>query len=303
MAKKKIKKVQIKKKKEIKAGLPTLVSAIERYLAEIKRHPTLSKEEEYKIAVEYFDNKDVKSAHKLVTSNLKLVVHIAYDYLRTGFRIMDLIQEGNIGLMQAVKEFNPYKGVRLSTYATWWIKAYIQNFLLKNWSLVKIGTTQAQRKLFYQLNRERKELEAKGFTPDVKLLSEHIGVKEREVIEMDKRLAGRDVSLSTPLSSDSENKTTLMDLQKDTKESIDDILSEEQVKEKFSNKIAEFKKTLKDKNLYIFEKRLLAEDPATLQEIGDYFGITRERVRQLEENIKKKLKEYLEKELPDISID
>jgi RNA polymerase sigma-32 factor len=280
--------------------LPVIQSDLDLYMSGIRQYPILTEEEEHKIALLYWEKKELDAAHKLVCSSLKLVVRIAFDYIRTGFKIMDLIQEGNIGLMQAVSEFNPYKGVRLATYATWWIKAYVQNFIIKNWSLVKIGTTQAQRKLFYKLNKEKKRLEQMGFGPEVKLLSERLGVTEKEVIEMDGRLRARDISLSKPVGD--EQSSTLMDFQKDTRESIEDVLSNNELKENFEKLLLEFKKKINEKELFILLNRLLSEEPLTLQDIGDKFKITRERIRQIEENLKKKLKSFISQKMPDMEI-
>jgi len=289
-----------RKKVSIPTTVPAVLSSLERYLIEVKKYPYLSREEEEKIAKEYYDQGDLKAAEKLVTANLRLVVKIAYEYFRTGFKVMDLIQEGNIGLMQAVKEFNPYRGIRLATYASWWIKAYIQNFLIKNWSLVKIGTTQAQRKLFYKLEQERKRLLSLGITPEVKLLSENLGVKEKEVTEMTKRLSGRDASLDAPIGPD--EGATLMDFQSTHTEDYADVLANRETLAIFRDKLDDFVKTLKGKSLYVFERRIMSDEPMTLQEIGDEFGITRERVRQIEVDVIGRLKEYIKQHAPELGV-
>lgn len=276
--------------------------SLSRYLVEIEKYPYLSREEEKKLAMHYFEKQDLESAHKLVSANLKLVVKISYEYLVTGFRVMDLIQEGNIGLLHAVKEFNPYKGLRLSTYASWWIKAYIQNFIIKNWSLVKIGTTQAQRKLFYKLNKEKRELELQGIKPEVKLLSARIGVREDEINEMDGRLAQRDFSLDTPIDGES-GKTNYLEREQDRTISQDKKLETDEITQIFKKELVEFEKMLSKKELIILRERLIAEDPLTLQEIGDKLKITRERVRQLENKLKERLKKYILEKIPDLNID
>ncbi len=294
------KKGQKKKKEPITPSLPAVLSSLARYLIEIKKYPYLSREEEEKIAKQYYEHGDLKAAENLITANLRLVVKIAYEYYRTGFKVMDLIQEGNIGLMQAVKEFNPYRGIRLATYASWWIKAYIQNFLIKNWSLVKIGTTQAQRKLFYKLEQERKRLEALGITPEIKLLSENLGVKEKEVTEMTKRLSGRDASLDAPIGHD--EGATLLDFQSSHAEDYSTELANRETLTIFKDKLDDFVKTLTGKSLYIFERRIMSDEPMTLQEIGDEFGITRERVRQIEVDVVERLKEYIKQHAPELGV-
>ncbi|MFH1728934.1 MAG: RNA polymerase factor sigma-32 [Pseudomonadota bacterium] len=281
----------------VKKSLPAIVDSLHRYLAEVKQYPYLSREAESKLAKQYYDGGDLDAAQKLVLSNLRLVVKIAHEYSKTGHRLMDLIQEGNIGLMKAVKDFNPYKGVRLSTYAQWWIKAYIHNYLMKNFSLVKIGTTQNQRKLFYKLSQEKKRLEALGLESSIKLLANNLDVKEAEIQEMEIRLASKDISLDTPVSDD--ESISLLDLQSDKKTDIEKEVSKDEVNEKFNEKLAEFSKTLNNKALYIYKNRMLAEEPMTLQEIADKYSITRERVRQIEANILKKLKKFIGNEVEE----
>jgi RNA polymerase sigma-32 factor len=210
---------------------------------------------------------------------------------------MDLIQEGNIGLMKAVKEFNPYKEFRLITYATWWIRAYIHNFLMKNFSVVKIGTTQAQRKLFYKLSQEKKKLEALGLSTDIKLLAHNLDVKEAEVAEMEMRLGNKDVSLNAPLGMDSND--TLIDIQPSHDETADVKFEDEDLNKKFKSKVNEFVATLNEKQRTIFYKRLYTNEPLTLQDIADTYKITRERVRQIEAGILKKMREFLGDEAKD----
>ncbi|WP_153303802.1 sigma-70 family RNA polymerase sigma factor, partial [Thermosulfurimonas dismutans] len=210
---------------------------------------------------------------------------------------LDLIQEGNLGLLQAVRKFDPYRGVKFSYYASFWIKAYILKYIMDNWRLVKIGTTQAQRKLFYNLRKEKERLEAMGFKPTPKLLSERLKVKEKEVIEMEQRLAASDMSLESPIKEDSED--TYRDFLADPSPSVEDRIAKDEVLSRFSQILHEFGKTLKDKEKVIFYERLLAEEPLTLQEIGKRFGISRERVRQIEERLIRKLRKYLEERLPD----
>jgi len=272
---------------------------LQRYLMEVSHYKLLTKEEEYQLAVQYREKKDQYSAYKLVTGNLRLVVKIALEFHRAWvMSLLDLIQEGNIGLMQAVKKFDPHQGIRLSSYASFWIRAYILRFILDNWRLVKIGTTQAQRKLFFNLQKEKAKLEAVGYAIEPKQLAETIGVKEKEVIQMDQRMSSWEASLDTPLRDDSEK--NLMDLLPLKQEAIDTRLAEREIQSMVNDKLKEFQKTLKDKELYLFERRLLTENPLTLQEIGDKYGITRERARQIEEKLLSKIKAYLEQEIPGI---
>ena len=275
------------------------VDPLQRYLVEVRRYKLLTKEEEHQLALTYRENKDPDAAYKLVTGNLRLVVKIAFEFHRAWvMNLLDLIQEGNIGLMQAVKKFDPYRGVRLSSYASFWIRAYILRFILDNWRLVKIGTTQAQRRLFFNLQKEKTKLEALGYSAEPKKLAEAIGVKEKEVIQMDQRMSSWEASLDAPMRDDAAR--SLMDFLPASKELIDGKLEDNEIKSILYEKLKDFKKTLKDKELYIYENRILAENPATLQEIGDKYGITRERTRQIEERLLRKIKDFLKEEIPGI---
>ena len=278
--------------------LPSAVDPLQRYLAEISKFPLLSREEEERIAKEYYETRDPRLAYKLVTSNLRLVVKIALEFQQFWTRnFLDLIQEGNLGLLQAVRKFDPYRGVKFSYYASFWIKAYILKYIMDNWRLVKIGTTQAQRKLFYNLRKEKERLEALGFKPTPKMLAERLQVREKDVIEMEQRLSASDVSLEAPLKEDSED--SFKDFLRAPGPSVEDQIAREEVLSRFSQLLHEFGKTLQDKERVIFYERLLAENPLTLQEIGKRFGISRERVRQIEERLLRKLRKYLEERLPD----
>ena len=271
------------------------------YLEEIKRYPLLSREEERELAIRYREKDDIEAGYKLITANLRLVVKIAMDFQRYWMQnLMDLIQEGNVGLMQAVKRFDPYRGYKFSYYASFWIKAYIIKFIMDNWKLVKIGTTQAQRKLFFNLRKEKELLEAQGIEASPKLLSHRLDVKESEIIEMDQRLNSWEISLDSPLKEDSED-THKSFLPSDDLP-VDDQIADREAKAILHDKLVLFRAQLKGKEAVIFDKRLLTEEPMTLQEIGDKFGISRERVRQIESRLKKKLKAYLEEEIEDIEL-
>lgn len=269
------------------------------YLHEVRRHALLTPDEEHELAVRYAENGDVEAAARLVTANLRLVVKIAYEYRRAYRNIMDIVQEGNIGLMQAVKRYDPFRGVKLSSYAAWWIRAYILRFVLNNWRLVKLGTTQVQRKLFFNLNKEKQRLAAMGIDPSSAELARRLDAPESEVIEMDRRLSGGDVSLDAPLGDTAGDgkTTTRMDLLPAQGALADDVLAESQFDEMVRARLAVFEKTLTGKDITIFRDRLVADEPATLQEIGDRYGISRERVRQLEKRLQDKLRVYLKGEL------
>lgn len=259
------------------------------YLAEIRKYPLLTPEEEKQLAIRYFEKKDPIAAEKLVTSNLRFVVKIALEYAKMGAKLMDVVQEGNVGLMHAVKEYNPYKGVKLISYAVWWIRGYIREYLMKQFSMVKIGTTQSQKKLFYNLEKEQRELKLLGHQPqDVQLLSSRLGVSEKDVELMQQRLSGKDVSLDAPL--DSEGTSHFLDLQTDGSTPEDQLQVLELV-DLLKEKIEEIKPHLNEKELDILENRILADEPQTLQEIGEKYGISRERARQLEERVLKNIKE------------
>jgi RNA polymerase sigma-32 factor len=271
------------------SNVPATTDPLSLYLAEIRKYPLLSREEENALAVKYYETKDPEAAEKLVTSNLRFVVSVAAEFSKFGAKMIDLVQEGNVGLMHAVKEFNPYQGVKLITYAVWWIKGYIREYLLRQYSMVRIGTTAEQKKLFYQLQKEQRKLDALGQELDVALLSSRLGVSEDAVIDMKQRLSSKDVSLDQPLDSDSN--ASLLDMQRDQVVApIDVELSHLEETEILKEKIENIRADLNDKELYILENRMLSEEPKTLQEVGDHFGITRERARQIEAKVLEKLK-------------
>ncbi len=267
------------------------------YLHEVRRHALLTPDEEHALAVRYAETGDVEAAARMVTANLRLVVKIAYEYRRAYRNLMDIIQEGNIGLMQAVKRYDPYRGVKLSSYAAWWIRAYILRFILNNWRLVKLGTTQVQRKLFFNLNKEKQRLASMGIDPTSSELARRLDVPESEVIDMDRRLSGGDVSLDAPLGEGDGKATTRMDLLPASGAAVDEALSGFELDDMVRERLAAFEQTLSGKDITIFRDRLVADDPATLQEIGERYGISRERVRQLEKRLQDKLRVFLQSEL------
>ena len=273
---------------------------LSRYLAEVRRFPLLTREEETIIAKRYAENHDREEAFKLVTANLRLVVKIAMEFARASKNLLDLIQEGNVGLMEAVKNFDPYRGIRFPSYAVWWIRAYIYRYLINNWRLVKIGTTQAQRKLFFNLKKETDRLEAEGFTPQPKLIAQRMGVKESEVREMQERMSQSEVSLDQPVPNTED--TRLLDVLPDNDPSSnpEEATASDEFRQFAKDSVEEFAKTLEGKELEIFQERLLSEDPITLQEIGEKFGISRERVRQIENRLKKRFKDFLKGQSRDI---
>jgi RNA polymerase sigma-32 factor len=272
--------------------------SLRRYLHEIALHPILSEEEERETAIRYREFGDKEAAWKLVVSNLRLVVKIALEHHRYWTtNLLDLIQEGNVGLMQAVKRFDPYRGVRFTTYSSFWIRAHILKFIMDNWSLVRIGTTQAQRKLFFDLKKEKERIERMGFDPVPKLVAENLQVKEDEVVSMEQRMRGADISLDTLVGDDA--RATFGDLLPSGTPAADERLGDKELKALFIKKLGEFRLSLDGRNQEIFEKRMLAERPMTLREIGKKYNISAERVRQIEEEIVGKAREFLQKEVPD----
>jgi RNA polymerase sigma-32 factor len=266
---------------------------LQAYMRDVQRYKLLTPEEEKEAATKYFETGDVDAAAKLVTANLRLVVKIAYDYRRAHKNIGDLIQEGSIGLMQAVKKYDPYKGVKLSTYAAWWIRAYILRFILNNARLVKVGTTQAQRKLFFNLRKEKSRLAAMGIEATPETIAKRLDVPTEEVVNMDRRLAAGDMSLDAPMGGAEGSTQSRLDFLPARTTDADDVLADAQLNTMLRDKLEEFGATLKGKEAQIFNQRMLTEEPRTLQELGDEFGVSRERVRQLEKRLQLKLKKYL----------
>jgi RNA polymerase sigma-32 factor len=281
------------------AGALMPTDSLQRYLSEIRRFPLLDQDEEHRLAVSWKEHGDREAAASLATANLRLVVMIARQYQQAFKNLLDLVQEGNIGLLEAVKNFDPYRGVRFPSYAVWWIRAYIIRYVMNNWRLVKLGTTQAQRKLFFNLQREKDRLEREGFRPDPALIAERLAVKPSEVIDMEQRLAGRDMSVDAPMGP--EGDASMLDFLPDRSEEPEARYGDAQIRDLVAQKIRKFGETLRDKEKLIFDRRMVVEDPLTLQEIGEKYGISRERVRQIEERIKQRLRDYLIREVPDIS--
>jgi RNA polymerase sigma-32 factor len=271
---------------------------LQRYLSEISHYRLLTREQEVELGRRVQEDGDTDAAYQLVTSNLRLVVKIALEFQRVWMQnLLDLIQEGNIGLMQAVKKFDPYKNVKFSYYASFWIKAYILKFIMDNWRLVKIGTTQGQRKLFFKLKKEKQHLIEQGFDPKPKLLSQRLGVSEREIIDMDQRLDGWDVSLDSPVKEGSD--TGRIEFINEGAASAEDRVAKKEIEALLHNKVAEFRKQITSRELEIFDQRIFSDSPVTLQEIGDRYSISRERVRQIEKNVIKKMRDFFKNEIPD----
>jgi RNA polymerase sigma-32 factor len=288
--------VDLKNKEDTKAGSakPAIYDPVSAYYQTLRYYPVLTRDEEKELAVRYLETEDVDAAYTLVTSNLKLVIKIALEYRRLWREIVDLIQEGNVGLMQAVKKYDPYRGVRFSSYAAWWVRAYIIRYIMNNTRMVKIGTTQAQRTLYFQLGKERERLRRMGIEPDSKTIAKSLNVKESEVDEMTMRLSTGDLSLEAKRGHDGEFSLydTIPALEPDTESRV----ANAETRSIYLEKLSEFVATLAERDRKIFTMRWMKDDALTLQQVGEKLGITRERVRQLEARIIKNLREYLEKE-------
>jgi len=278
--------------------LPVVTGTLDLYINEINRFALLTPEEEFKLAVRLKKYNDMEAAEKLIVSNLRFVVKIAHEYRNYGFKLADLIQEGNIGLIHAVKKFDPYKGYRLISYAVWWIRAYIQNYLIKSWSIVKIGTTQAQRKLFFKLSQAKKQLESLSKTkPEFAEIASSLGVKSSEVAEMDLRMGSRDVSLHEFIGDDGEN--SHIDFLAFEGENQEVALIKNEERSLVKQNITAALTTLNERETYIILNRVMADNPETLQKIGDKYNITRERARQIEKQALKKVQLALPYLKPD----
>ncbi len=267
------------------------------YLNEIRQYSELSAEEEFELATRYKKNEDPAAVYSLITSNLSLVVKIAMGFKREWQNLMDLVQEGNVGLMKAVQNFDPLRGVRLPAYASWWIKAYILKYILDNWRLVKVGTTNTRRKLLYNLRKEKENLERQGFVPTTKLLAEHFGVKEQEVIDVEAGLGASDVSIDTPTHDDGSHPGQWLS----GGESPGAEIEKEEIQSLLREKLKDFMVSAKPIERDIVDQRILADKPKPLQEIGTQYGITREAVRQAEQRLMKKLKAHLLETMPEVA--
>ncbi len=268
------------------------------YMGEVRRHPLLTREQEHELAVRWVEQGDAEAGRTLVTSNLRLVVKIAHEYRRAYQNLLDLVQEGNVGLVRAVQKFDPYRGVKLSTYSGWWIRAYILKYILNNWRLVKIGTTQNQRKLFFNLRKQREALLAAGVDPTPERIAAELDVSPKEVVEMERRLSAPDVSLDAPLGSEDDGRTRL-DLIEDDYADPENRVDAAEFKDLLQEKLVRFGADLEGRELEIFRERVMSEDPITLQDLGDRWGVSRERARQIEKRLLTRLREYLQGELGD----
>ena len=273
-------------------NLPVVKDSLQSYLIQINRFPLLSQKEESELAVRYRKYNDIEAAHKLITSNLKFVVKVAFEYKSYGAKLADLIQEGNIGLMMAVKKFDPDKGYRFISYAIWWIRAYIQNFIIKTWSLVKIGTTQAQKKLFYKIGKVRKALESdRENEKRYELLANDLDVAKEDIIEMEQRMSSRDLSLDAPF--DEDHELTHLDLLQEGSPNQEEALAQQQEKNIRERDVQNALKRLNEKEVYVIKNRIMSDTPLTLQKIGTHLKLSRERVRQIESEALKKLKKEM----------
>jgi RNA polymerase sigma-32 factor len=269
-----------------------------RYMAELRRHAPISREQEQALALRWREQGDLDAARQLVLSNLRLVVKIAMEYRRSWTNLLDLIQEGNLGLLQAVQRFDPGQNVKLASYAAYWIRAYILKYLIDNIRMVRLGSSRAERKLFFRLNREKRELERQGFEVEPRLLAERLDVSEQDVLQMEQRLAESDVSLDAPLGG-GDSERSVADLVAGAAPSAEEEFGDEELRGVFLAKVKEFAEGLDDRDRRIVDARILAEEPRTLQELGAEFGVTRERVRQLEARLVGRLRDYLKQNVVD----
>ncbi|APG28614.1 RNA polymerase subunit sigma-70 [Syntrophotalea acetylenivorans] len=268
--------------------LPVVTDTLDLYIAQIKKFDLLSREEEYRLATSYKNHGNRQSAHRLICANLRFVVKIAHEYRGYGLKTLDLIQEGNIGMMMALRKFDPERGLKFITYAVWWIRAYINNFIMKNWSLVKIGTTQAQKKLFFKLNQTRRALRRLTGREEPQDIASELAVRDNEVEEMALRMAARDASLDLKLTEGSDY--TLLDSLADERENQETLLLEQEETQVLSNQVEDALAVLKERERHIIQQRILCDTPQTLQELADHYSVSRERIRQIEKAALEKLK-------------
>lgn len=281
------------------AGEQGTVSALTRYMAQLRHHAPITREEEHALAVRWVEEGDVDAARQLVLSNLRLVVKIAMDYRRAWANTLDLIQEGNVGLMEAVQRYDPYLGVKLSTYAVYWIRAYILKYILDNMRSVRMGTTRAERKLFFRLNKEKRQLEREGYEVEPKLLAERLDVTEDDVVNMEARLARPDTSMDAPLWRDDRDGATFGDNVVTPGDSAEQNVGNAQMQSVFRERVEEFAQGLSPRDARILRERLLADEPLTLAELGEHFGVSRERVRQLEARLLRDMRAFMKDHLVD----
>jgi len=274
------------------------VDALTAYMAELRKHAPISREEEHELAVRWAEHGDTEAARQLVLANLRLVVKIAMEYRRAWTNVLDLIQDGNVGLLEAVKRFDPYAGTKLSTYAVYWIRAYILQYILDNFRIVRLGTTRAQRKLFWRLNKERRELERQGFEAEPRLIAEKLDVSEEEVEDMAMRLRESDQSMNAPLRRD-EAGAEFGDMMSGGGATAEDDVGDSELRRVFMEHVHEFAKTLDERDRVLVEERVLADEPKTLAELGERFDVSRERIRQLEAKIVERLREYMKEKMVD----
>ena len=282
-----------------KAAGVSQASALTAYMSQLRHHAPISREEEHELAVKWVEDGDVDAAKQLVLANLRLVVKISMEYRRAWTNTLDLIQEGNVGLMEAVQRFDPYQGVKLSSYAVYWIRAYILKYILDNMRSVRLGTTRASRKLFFRLNKEKRELERQGYEVEPRLLAERLEVSEDDVIDMEARLSRPDVSFDAPVRSDESDGMTFGDRMAAPGVSSEATVGANELRTVFLEKIGEFAESLEARDRQILDERILAEEPRTLADLGEEFAVSRERVRQLEAKLVKRLRTYMEENLVD----
>jgi RNA polymerase sigma-32 factor len=274
------------------------VDALTHYMTQLRSYPPISREEEHELAVKWVEEGDLDAARRLVLANLRLVVKIAMEYRRTWTNVLDLIQDGNIGLMEAVQRYDPYRGVKLSSYAVYWIRAFILKHIIDNFRMVRLGKTRAERKLFYRLNKEKRELERQGFETEPRLLAERLDVSEEDVIDMERRLAQSEISLNAPARRDGGG-AEFGDFVPVGGASAEENVADSELRRVFREKVHEFATSLNERDRQIVEERILAEQPRTLQELGDEFDVSRERIRQIEARLVSRLRDFLKENLVD----
>jgi RNA polymerase sigma-32 factor len=274
------------------------IDSLARYMAQLRDYPPISRDEERDLALRWLQTRDAEAGRRLVLANLRLVVKIAMEYRRAWANTLDLIQEGNVGLLQAVQRFDPYQEVKLSTYAAYWIRAYILKYLIDNIRLVRLGSTRAERKLFFRLNKEKRELERLGIQPTPKLIAERLDVTEGDVAAMEQRLGGSDLSMDAPVG-DEEGGARFGDFIAAPGDSAEQQVADEDLRHTFMRHVKAFADGLKPREQRIMQARVLADEPMTLQELGDEMGLTRERIRQIEKGLVDDLRDYLREKVVD----